>query len=138
MVSENQTTVCISSKIESIDEAVIEAVKFAGAMAFADDAIFGIDMAVREAVANAVKHGNKLDESKNVEIILKDDSGTLDISIRDFGEGFDVSTVPDPTNPENLLKASGRGILFMQNFVDTVEWVRHPEGGMVVKMRKNR
>ena len=129
--------ISIPSKIESIDEAVVKSVEFAKEVGFAEDAIFGIDMAVREAVANAVKHGNKLDETKKVDVTLNNITDGLEIIIRDFGEGFHVDAVPDPTNPENLLKDSGRGILFMQNFVDTVEWHNHPEGGMLVKMRKN-
>ncbi len=136
-MEEKQKTISIPSKIESIDEAVVETVDFAKNMGFTEDAIFGIDMAVREAVANAVKHGNKLDETKSVEISLRDTEDVLEIQIRDFGKGFHVEEVPDPTNPENLMKEDGRGILFMQNFVDSVEWHNHPEGGMVVKMVKN-
>jgi serine/threonine-protein kinase RsbW len=136
-VREKETKFSISSKIEAIDEAVQKATGFASEAGFADDALFGIDMAVREALANAVKHGNKLDESKQVEITLISDEDALEILIRDFGEGFDAMQVPDPTNPENLLKASGRGILFMHNFVDKVEWERHAEGGLIVKMTKN-
>lgn len=134
---EKETKFSIPSKIEAIDEAVQKATGFASAAGFADDAIFGVDMAVREALANAVKHGNKLDETKQVEITLSNLDEAMEIVIRDFGEGFDVEEVPDPTNPENLLKASGRGILFMHNFVDKVEWARHPQGGMIVKMTKN-
>jgi serine/threonine-protein kinase RsbW len=137
-VEEKQTKISISSKIESIDEAVVQAVDFAKSMGFTEDAIFGIDMAVREAVANAVKHGNRLDETKQVDISLNNTDKGLEINIRDFGDGFKVEDVPDPRNPENLLKADGRGILFMQNFVDTVEWHNHPEGGMIVKMIKNQ
>jgi serine/threonine-protein kinase RsbW len=136
-VREKETKFSIPSKIEAIDEAVQKATAFAGEAGFADDALFGIDMAVREALANAVKHGNKLDANKKVEITLISLKSGLEILIRDFGKGFDESTVPDPTNPENLLKASGRGILFMHNFVDKVEWERHAEGGMTVKMTKN-
>ncbi len=136
-MGEKETKFSISSKIEAIDEAVQKATVFAGEAGFGDDALFGIDMAVREALANAVKHGNKLDANKNVEITLVSSAEALEILIRDFGEGFDVEEVPDPTNPENLLKASGRGILFMHNFVDKVEWKRHAEGGMIVKMTKN-
>lgn len=127
----------ISSKIADIDSAVVKAVRFAKEIGFNEDAIFGIDMAMREAVANAVKHGNSLDETKSVDIALRDLSDRLEITVRDFGKGFEVEDVPDPTNPENLLKADGRGILFMQNFVDTVEWHNHPDGGMIVKMVKN-
>lgn len=137
-MDDKQKKISIPSKIESIDEAVVKTVDFAKNMGFAEDAIFGIDMAVREAVANAVKHGNKLDETKQVNISLSKMNEGLEIIIRDFGEGFKVEEVPDPTNPENLLKADGRGILFMQNFVDLVEWHNHPEGGMYVKMVKNQ
>jgi serine/threonine-protein kinase RsbW len=136
-VREKETKFSISSKIEAIDEAVQKATDFASEAGFADDALFGIDMAVREALANAVKHGNKLDERKKVEITLTDAADALEISIRDYGEGFDVREVPDPTNPENLLKASGRGILFMHNFVDKVEWESAATGGTIVKMTKN-
>jgi serine/threonine-protein kinase RsbW len=136
-VGEKETKFSISSKIEAIDEAVQKATDFASSAGFADDALFGIDMAVREALANAVKHGNKLDETKQVEVTLVSLGDRMEIMIRDFGKGFDVSEVPDPTNPENLLKASGRGILFMHNFVDKVEWQPHAEGGMIVKMTKN-
>jgi serine/threonine-protein kinase RsbW len=135
-VGVNKETITISSRIELIDEAVMKAVEYAKALGFPEDAIFGIDMAVREAVANAVKHGNRLDESKNVEITLGHSTEGLEITVRDFGTGFRVEDVPDPTNPENLMKENGRGILFMQNFVNTVEWHNHPEGGMLVKMVK--
>jgi len=136
-VREKETKFSISSKIEAIDEAVQKATVFASEAGFADDALFGIDMAVREALANAVKHGNKLDASKAVEIKLVNFNNAMEISIRDFGEGFNVEEVPDPTNPENLLKASGRGILFMHNFVDKVEWEPASGGGTIVKMTKN-
>ncbi len=136
-MEEKQITISIPSKIESIDEAVVKTVEFAKDAGFAEDAIFGIDMAVREAIANAVKHGNKLDESKQVNIDVKNSEANLEIHIRDYGQGFSVKDVPDPTNPENLMKEDGRGILFMQNFIDVVEWHNHPDGGMLVKMVKN-
>ena len=136
-MSVNKETVTIASKIELIDDAVMKAVEYAKTLGFTEDAIFGIDMAVREAVANAVKHGNELDASKNVEMTLVRSESGLEITIRDFGRGFEVEDVPDPTNPENLLKENGRGILFMQNFVNEVEWHNHPEGGMLVRMIKS-
>ncbi len=137
-MADKQTKISIPSNIASIDEAVTHTVEFAKGHGFSDDAIFGIDMAVREAVANAVKHGNELDESKSVDVTVVDDSVNIEITVRDYGNGFSVEDVPDPTNPENLLKPNGRGILFMQNFVDTVEWHIHPDGGMFVKLVKSR
>jgi serine/threonine-protein kinase RsbW len=128
----------LPSKLESIDEAVSTAINFANEIGFGEDAIFPIDLAVREVVANAIKHGNKFDETKQVEITLDEIDEGFEITVRDFGEGFLVESVPDPTNPENLLKASGRGILFMNNFMDKVEWFQAEKGGTIVKMLKKR
>ncbi len=127
----------LPSHIDSIEKAVAEAIKFASQSGFSDDALFAVDLAVREAVANAIKHGNKFDEKKNVNIILAETADGLEIAVRDFGAGFEIEEVPDPTNPENLLKASGRGILFINNFMDSVEWFHHDDG-TTVKMFKKR
>jgi serine/threonine-protein kinase RsbW len=128
----------LPSKLESIDEAVLNATSFANEIGLSEDAVFPIDLAVREVVANAIKHGNKFDETKQIEITLDEIDEGFEITVRDFGEGFAVETVPDPTNPENLLKASGRGILFMNNFMDKVEWFQAEKGGTIVKMLKKR
>lgn len=127
----------LPSHLDSIEKAVAETAKFASRAGFSDDALFAIDLALREAVANAVKHGNKFDESKDVNIILEETASGLEIAVRDYGSGFEVEDVPDPTNPENLLKASGRGILFINNFMDSVEWFHHKRG-TTVKMLKKR
>ncbi|MEP6945375.1 MAG: ATP-binding protein [Acidobacteriota bacterium] len=128
----------LPSKIESVDEAAAQAEEFARSIGLADDMIFAIDLAVRESVANAVKHGNKFDATKNVEVVMADTGTGFELSVRDFGTGFSVDQIPDPTDRENLLKASGRGILFMRSFMDEVNWA-HPEGGgLIVKMLKKR
>jgi serine/threonine-protein kinase RsbW len=126
----------LPSRLESIDEAVTETVKFASGVGLSDEELYAIDMATRESVANAVKHGNLLDETKPVEIALRDSAKGFEVSVRDFGKGFDVDEIPDPTNPENLLKANGRGILFIRTFMDEVEWTNHIEGGTIIKMLK--
>ena len=79
-------------------------------------------MAVREAVTNAVLHGNKLDETKFADVSLKIIPGAFEITVHDQGTGFDSSSIPDPTDAENILKTSGRGIFFMRNMMDEVEW----------------
>lgn len=111
---------------------------FARRAGLGEDFVGSIDLAVRESVANAVKHGNNLDETKSVEITLEISATGFEMQVRDFGDGFDPAAVPDPTDPENLLKSSGRGILFMQAFMDVVEWSRHSGGGTVVRMVKHR
>lgn len=112
--------------------------EFAKSRGFGDDVLFAVDLAIRESVANAVKHGNKFDESKTVQITLADRQEGFEITVRDFGTGFSVADIPDPTNPENLLKTNGRGILFMRSFMDVVEWSNPPDGGLTVKLLKKR
>lgn len=103
-----------------------------------DEFASAIDLAVRESVANAVKHGNKFDPAKDVQVKLLCSPEGVEISVRDFGPGFQLDEIPDPTDPANLLKASGRGILFMKTFMDEVEWSEAAGGGMVVKMTKRQ
>ena len=95
-MNEEKTEINLPSRLESVDKAVVETVNFASRAGFSEEATYAIDMAVRESVANAVKHGNKLDETKQVEITLINSSDGLEIIIRDFGKGFDVEDVPDP------------------------------------------
>ncbi len=128
----------LSSEIESVEKAASEAENFARESGLDEAHLFAIDMAVRESVANAVKHGNKFDAEKLVDITFSNSENEFAVTVRDYGAGFAVEDIPDPTNPENLLKANGRGILFMNNFMDEIEWQNHPDGGMVVKMVKKR
>jgi serine/threonine-protein kinase RsbW len=126
----------LSSRIESVEEAAKEAEDFARQARLGDEYIFAIDMAVRESVANAVKHGNRFDESKSVELLFELESNVISVTVRDYGSGFNAESIPDPTNPENHLKANGRGILFMKTFMDDVEFTHPAGGGTAVKMLK--
>ena len=126
----------LSSRIESVEEAAKEAEDFARQAGLGDEYIFAIDMAVRESVANAVKHGNRFDESKSIEVSFELGSNAVSLTVRDYGSGFNSDSIPDPTNPENLLKANGRGILFMKTFMDEVEFMHPLGGGTAVKMLK--
>jgi serine/threonine-protein kinase RsbW len=126
----------LPSRLETIDEAVATATKMATESGLPDEALYGIDLAVREAVANAVKHGNKFDQTKQVKITFENRAQELLITVEDEGTGFELNTVPDPTNSENLLKESGRGILFMRSFMDEVVWEHAPAGGTIVRLTK--
>ncbi len=128
----------LPSKIESVEDAAVLADEFARKQGFGDEIIFAVDLAIRESVANAVKHGNKFDESKNVDVKFSNSAEGFEITVRDFGTGFSVEDIPDPTNPENLLKTNGRGILFMRSFMDEVAWENPEGGGLIVKMLKKR
>lgn len=128
----------LPSRIESVDEAAIKAEEFAKAQGLNDDLVSAIDLAIRESVANAVKHGNKFAEAKTVDVTFATTDEGFEITVRDYGTGFAVDEIPDPTNPENILKANGRGILFMRSFMDVVEWYNPEGGGTAVKMVKRR
>lgn len=130
--------IILESQLESVEKAAEVAGAFVSEAGFDDEFGYSVDMAVRESVANAIKHGNKLDAEKTVEMNMSASGDELSISVRDHGDGFAVEDIPDPTNPENLLKVNGRGILFMNSFMDEVSWARHDEGGMVVSMTKRR
>ncbi len=93
-------------------------------------------MALREGLANAIKHGNRQDPAKHVHLEMDIVADTLAISIRDEGIGFDPADVGDPLSPENRLKTSGRGIFYMKTFMDDVRFERHAEGGMVIVLKK--
>lgn len=137
-LTEEMTELVLPSRIEAINDAASAAAEFVKRLGLDEDAAYGVDMAVREAVTNAVLHGNRQDEAKVVEVGFKSSSSALEITVRDRGTGFDTETVPDPTDPQNIMKTSGRGMLFMRTFMDEVEWLPHPEGGTVVRMMKRR
>lgn len=126
----------LPTRIESVEDAAVNAERFVRDNGFGDEVVSAIDLAVRESVANAVKHGNKFDETKEVEVTFAKVDDGLQITVRDFGAGFSIDEIPDPTNPENLLKVNGRGILFMRSFMDEVEWSNATGGGMMVTMLK--
>ena len=126
------------SRIESVEEAAIKADEFAKETGLGDDFVSAIDLAIRESVANAVKHGNKFADEKTVDLTLARTPEGFEITVRDYGTGFAVDEIPDPRNPENLLKTTGRGILFMRSFMDVVEWSKHADGGTVVRMIKRQ
>lgn len=79
-------------------------------------------IALDEAFVNAVKHGNKFDARKLVRITAEVSRHEARFTIEDEGEGFDVNSIPDPLDPENLFKTSGRGVLFIYNIMDEVKY----------------
>jgi len=106
-----------------------------------EEARHWVNVAVRESVINAIKHGNRNDTAKRVHVEFTPLEGTaspqgVSIRVRDEGPGFDPEDVPDPLAPENLLKGSGRGIFLIRSFMDEMVLQRAPEGGMEMRMVK--
>ena|SRR5262249_44543941 len=105
-----------------------------------EDSVHWVNVAVRESVINAIKHGNCNDVHKRVHVeftSLQDSGGSgVAILVRDEGCGFDPAALPNPLAPENLLKANGRGIFLMRSFMDEMSFERGEHGGMQVRMVK--
>ena len=135
-MTQETTELRFASRIEAVAEAAAAVSEFMNRIGISEDVAFGIDMAVREAVTNAVLHGNKLDSAKIAEVDLKKSAEGLEINVRDQGKGFNPNEVADPTKDENIMKTSGRGIFFMRNFMDQVDWTVNPDGGTTVRMIK--
>ena len=90
--------------------------------AYTDRDVFGVRLALEEALVNAIKHGNGMDPTKQVQIDCRFDDDGVRIVIEDEGPGFDVTSVPDPTAEENLDKPGGRGIMLMRSFMSHIEY----------------
>jgi serine/threonine-protein kinase RsbW len=105
---------------------------------FGQEEAHWIGLSVRESVINAIKHGNKLDSSKTVDVKFTIGESGINIYVRDRGEGFDPDCVPNPLDPTNLLNPNGRGIFYMRTFMDEVVFSSHPQGGTIVRMLKRK
>src|SRR5438105_10963020 len=100
-----------------------------------DHDIFGIKLALEEALVNAIKHGNQMDRSKTVRVAYFIDPNRFEIDITDEGCGFDPCDVPDPTAVENLERPCGRGLMLMRHYMTEVQFTGR---GNCVSMKKLR
>lgn len=135
--SEDRTvTLDIASRFEMLDVVQTVLNQCCAILGFEEEAVHYMAVAVRESVVNAIKHGNKQDESKRVHVQFTIHDRALEIQVRDEGKGFDPAAVGDPLAPENLLRAYGRGIFFMRQFMDEVTHSFPAKGGTMVRMLK--
>jgi serine/threonine-protein kinase RsbW len=95
--------------------------KLNGKFGLDHDRFINLQIAVSEALVNAIVHGNKENPDKFVLIDIEFDDSKLVIKIKDQGQGFNLEEIPDPTNNNNLLKEHGRGIFIIKSFVDKFE-----------------
>ena len=126
----------MESTLESVNKAEEMADKAASQAGFDDDARGGISMAVREAMINAVMHGNGYSPDKRVKLSFEQSGGNLVITIRDEGRGMNPDEIPDPLAPENLMKQSGRGIFLMRAFMDDVKFRKLEPGTEITLIKR--
>jgi serine/threonine-protein kinase RsbW len=132
----NEIDIRISSVLDNLDLIQVLTDSLTRLMHFDEDSAHWIGMSVREAVTNAIQHGNKLDAEKKVDISFRVRSDRISILVKDQGDGFNADDIPNPLDSDNLLKPSGRGIFYMRTFMDEVEFRSVSEGGMEVRMMK--
>ena len=126
------------SRFENIELAEHVLGELAAEMGLSEETVYWAGMALREAVANAIKHGNKLNPEKRVFVSMHVDPGVrLAIVVEDEGDGFDPDSLSDPTEPENILRQSGRGVFYMRHFMDEVHFRPGAEGGTRVELSKD-
>ena len=125
----------ISSSIESACKLIKEFVSELGEAGWQESEAFGVHLAFEEALMNAIKHGNKQDPDKNVNVVISVWPKAVEIRIEDQGSGFDPDDLPDPTIDANLENESGRGVMLIRHFMDDVEF---NDCGNSVSMRKTK
>lgn len=136
MPEEHRFHLAIGSRFENIELVQVVLKDCLQREGMNKDALDWVDLAVREALANAIKHGNEQNPEKQVHVDLRVHAGELVIRIEDEGVGFDPSQLGDPLAPENLLRPNGRGIFYMKSFMDQIEYGAGPGGGTMVTLRK--
>lgn len=103
---------------------------------FDEEQKLDVGLALREGAINAIKHGNELDSERRIQVSIDiDGEGRFRMAVRDEGSGFDPDATPDPTDPANLWRTNGRGLLLIRSLVDSVEFVSH-EPGMEIVLTK--
>jgi serine/threonine-protein kinase RsbW len=134
--AKNPVSYTLDSTLESVNMAEQKAFEIATRWGFGEDAQHHIAMAVREAAVNAVLHGNAYDPHKKFSIAYRMTPEALEITITDQGKGLDLRTIPDPLAPQNIMKASGRGIFLIRSFMDEVR-IRNLDPGTEITLIKH-
>jgi serine/threonine-protein kinase RsbW len=135
-MTEKRVSFTLESTLDSVNMAEEKTEKLAAELGFSVEDCHRLAMSVREAMVNAVLHGNAYDPQKRVHVAFEHEGKKLTITISDEGHGLAASDVPNPLAPENLLKQSGRGIFLMRSFMDDVQ-IRNLHPGTEVKLTKS-
>jgi serine/threonine-protein kinase RsbW len=137
MTNDNSVVeVTLESNLKNVEVADEVSRRVSTKAGFDEDTCEQIEMAIHESVINAIWHGNKNDESKEVRLHFRILPDRLEVRIRDQGEGFDLDAIADPLQEENLLRVSGRGIFLIRSFMDEFRVEKLREGGTEVTMTK--
>lgn len=126
----------LESSLASVDASEEKAKSVAARLGFNEEDAYHIGYAVREAVVNAVVHGNAYNANKSVRLVMSRRGPVLLVEVEDEGLGFEEAAHSDPLARENLLSQSGRGLLIIRAFMDEVVVEQSPRGGARLVMKK--
>jgi len=120
-----EKTLSIGSRIENLSKVERLVDEISSECNMSSEIYGNVLIATLEAANNAILHGNKLDEEKDVNIQFKWDEKELQLVVTDQGNGFDFKNIPDPTAPENVEKVSGRGVFLMEKLSDEIKFLKN-------------
>jgi serine/threonine-protein kinase RsbW len=133
----SRTSLTLASTLGGVHTVEETALQYARAAGFDHDTAANLGMVAREAAVNAVMHGNRYDPAKHVTATFEVTPAALLISVADQGAGIDIDAIPNPLAPENLMRASGRGVFLMRAFMDEVRF-RDLNPGTEITLVKRR
>lgn len=136
MTAQPRVSHTMESTLESVNKAEEMAEQAASQAGFDEDTRGGISMSVREAMINAVMHGNGYSPEKRVNLTFEQTGNDLVITIADEGKGLEPDEIPDPLAPENLMKQSGRGIFLIRAFMDDVKFRKLDPGTEITLIKR--
>ena len=131
-----ETWIRVGCNLDKVEEIVDHVLCRVDGETLPIEKLFGLRLALHEALSNAIRHGNRNRPELPVSIRFRRKSDRLEITIRDEGEGFDCNALPDPTVGENLYQCSGRGVFLMRKLVDEVAY--NERGNEVTLMVRHR
>jgi serine/threonine-protein kinase RsbW len=129
-------TVVIPADPHHVPAIVDDVTRILTANGWPEQRIMEVELALQEALTNAIRHGSQNDPTRQVQCVLKcHDTSCVMLTVRDSGQGFEAARVANPLAPENVLKPGGRGIFLINNLMDEVAY---GDGGREVRMMKRR
>lgn len=131
-------TLTCNTDLRFIDLIQVVGAEFLKHMSFTHEDVERLWLAIQEGIANAMRHGNRLDKQKVVKVTFIPEGDRIVIRIQDQGPGVTLENIPNPNLPENLLKPGGRGVYFMKHVMDAVSMENNPAGSTLVLIKHRK
>jgi serine/threonine-protein kinase RsbW len=124
----------IPSRIEWMHEVLPYLIERTAHLGIIKPSTSNIFVALDEAIANAIKHGNKCDPNKRIHIVAEITAQQARFTITDEGEGFDLKSLPNPTDPDSIMRPCGRGVMLIYHIMDEVRY--NTRGNQIVMIKR--